>query len=72
MMVAPRTQTSEICFRLSVNDLFPGEKIIQGDNRHAEYHGAFQPGTHIWPTSEAFSLVSSWRSPLWYQLKLWL
>lgn len=37
--------------RISINDKFPGEKIIQGDRRHAEYHGSFKPESH---TPESF------------------
>ena len=36
----------DLPLRISVNPLFPGEKIIQGDQRHARYHGAFRPETH--------------------------
>ncbi|MDA0735478.1 MAG: hypothetical protein O2860_13010, partial [Chloroflexi bacterium] len=38
-------------FRISINPLYPGEKITQGDSRHARYHGAFRPET---PTLESF------------------
>ena len=38
-------------FRVSINSLFSGEKIIQGDQRHARYHGAFRPESH---TTESF------------------
>ena len=41
----------DLPFRISINPLFPGEKIIQGDQRHARYHGAFRPETH---TPESF------------------
>lgn len=41
----------DVKVRVSINPLDPGEKIVQGDSRHAQYHGAFQPETH---TPETF------------------
>ena len=46
----------DLRFRVSINPLFPGEKIIQGDQRHARYHGAFRPETHT-PESFLASIV---------------
>jgi hypothetical protein len=33
-------------FRVSLNRMAPGEKVVRGDSRHAQYHGSFQPETH--------------------------
>src|SRR5918999_1813301 len=33
-------------FRVSLNNLCPGEKVVHGDRRHLEYHGSFRTETH--------------------------
>jgi hypothetical protein len=38
--------SNSVGFRVSINRLYPGEKIVQGDRRQSQYHGAFHPETH--------------------------